>query len=211
MSKHIASKARLLRERRGWTQAQFAEIAGVSERTIQRVEEGRPAALETLRAIAAAFDLEVADLRENSSPPAAAPDGGAPGDRYEVIPLERLRRGSDLGRLLSGCHALHFAAPSLEDDASEDKAAALNQTLMDWLDLWGDLGPLERRNAEKSIQGDLDDLERRGLVATGGRRLVKAKSGSELVSLDVAYVLVSKRSEVQLFAIYDRSQPVRFG
>ena len=37
-----------LRDRRGWTQEQLAECCGLNVRTIQRVESGNKASLETL-------------------------------------------------------------------------------------------------------------------------------------------------------------------
>lgn len=51
-----------LRLSRAWSQEQLAELSSLSVRTIQRIENGGQASLETLSAIAAAFDLNVADL-----------------------------------------------------------------------------------------------------------------------------------------------------
>ena len=50
------AKIRALRIQRGWTQEQLAEIAGISSRTIQRVETADCAAIETVRAVASAFE-----------------------------------------------------------------------------------------------------------------------------------------------------------
>src|SRR5512136_2732259 len=55
-------KIRALRIERGWTQEQLAEIAGISARTIQRAEAASCAAFETLKAIAAAFETDFAQL-----------------------------------------------------------------------------------------------------------------------------------------------------
>jgi len=49
---------RKLRLQRGWTQDQLAEIADLSVRTIQRIERGGPASLETARSLAVAFDVD---------------------------------------------------------------------------------------------------------------------------------------------------------
>lgn len=51
---------RKLRLQRGWTQDQLAGIADLSVRTIQRIERGGPASLETARALGAAFDVDAA-------------------------------------------------------------------------------------------------------------------------------------------------------
>ncbi|MDZ7868234.1 MAG: helix-turn-helix transcriptional regulator [Rheinheimera sp.] len=47
-----------LRNERGWTQQQLADICAVSLRTVQRVEMQGVASLETCKALAAAFVIE---------------------------------------------------------------------------------------------------------------------------------------------------------
>ncbi len=66
MKKQILYGQRIkeLRERRGWTQEQLAEVAGIeSTRTIQRVEKNKTKGAETLQAIAGAFDVELSALQ----------------------------------------------------------------------------------------------------------------------------------------------------
>lgn len=58
---------RKLRIERGWSQETLAEISGLSVRTIQRLERGGNASLETLGALAAAFEVDVATLAEETS------------------------------------------------------------------------------------------------------------------------------------------------
>jgi len=50
---------RKMRLERGWSQEQLAELAGVSVRTIQRVERGRTASLESLKCLAAVFETDI--------------------------------------------------------------------------------------------------------------------------------------------------------
>ncbi|MBO0638704.1 helix-turn-helix domain-containing protein [Pantoea agglomerans] len=47
---------------RAWSQEQLAEMAGLSTRTVQRIENGERPGLETLSALAAVFEVNVADL-----------------------------------------------------------------------------------------------------------------------------------------------------
>lgn len=51
-----------IRRAKGWSQDQLAEISGVSVRTIQRLEKGELPALETQKAIAAAFDVTIEEF-----------------------------------------------------------------------------------------------------------------------------------------------------
>jgi transcriptional regulator with XRE-family HTH domain len=53
---------RKLRLEKGWSQEQLAEISGLSVRTVQRIERGQKPSLETLKSLAAAFEIEVTDL-----------------------------------------------------------------------------------------------------------------------------------------------------
>ncbi|WP_440903371.1 helix-turn-helix domain-containing protein [Catenovulum sp. SX2] len=52
-----------LRQQKGWTQAQLAEISGLSERTIQRLENGGEPSTESLTALAAVFETSLQDLK----------------------------------------------------------------------------------------------------------------------------------------------------
>ncbi len=52
-----------LRLQRGWSQEQLAEFSGLSVRTIQRIEKGQKASLESLKSLAAVFELQVSDHR----------------------------------------------------------------------------------------------------------------------------------------------------
>jgi transcriptional regulator with XRE-family HTH domain len=53
-----------LRLQRGWSQEQLAEVSGLSVRTIQRLERGQTASVESLKALGAAFEIDFSDLKE---------------------------------------------------------------------------------------------------------------------------------------------------
>jgi transcriptional regulator with XRE-family HTH domain len=55
-------KVKTLRTDRGWTQQQLADICALSMRTIQRVEVHGLASYETVNALAAAFQINRAEL-----------------------------------------------------------------------------------------------------------------------------------------------------
>lgn len=59
-------RVRELRMARGWSQAQLAELSGLSIRTIQRIENGTHPGLESLSRLAAVFEVSVADLHSRS-------------------------------------------------------------------------------------------------------------------------------------------------
>ncbi len=57
---------RTLREDRGWSQEQLAQTSGVSVRTIQRIETGGRASLETLKCFAAGFETTIPELKKDA-------------------------------------------------------------------------------------------------------------------------------------------------
>ena len=50
-----------MRLERHWSQEQLAEMSGLSIRTIQRIENGENAGLESLKSLAAVFETNIAD------------------------------------------------------------------------------------------------------------------------------------------------------
>ena len=64
MDMRIDSKRiRAERERRAWSQEHLATVSGLGLRTIQRIEKTGAASFESARALAAVFEVSVADLR----------------------------------------------------------------------------------------------------------------------------------------------------
>ncbi len=53
-----------LRLEKHWSQEQLATMAGLSLRTIQRVEAGNPASAETLKSLASVFEIDISKLTE---------------------------------------------------------------------------------------------------------------------------------------------------
>lgn len=54
---------RKLRLKRAWSQEQLAQLSGLNIRTIQRIERGQKAGLESLKALAAVFEVELKELQ----------------------------------------------------------------------------------------------------------------------------------------------------
>ncbi|MEL6728103.1 MAG: helix-turn-helix transcriptional regulator [Pseudomonadota bacterium] len=57
-----AEKIKRWREERHWSQEHLADLAGIGLRTLQRVENGEPASAESLKALAAAYNVDVMAL-----------------------------------------------------------------------------------------------------------------------------------------------------
>jgi transcriptional regulator with XRE-family HTH domain len=59
----IVQKMRL---ERGWSQQQLADLSGLNVRTIQRIENGQSASLESFKALGAAFNVDFSQLQEEA-------------------------------------------------------------------------------------------------------------------------------------------------
>jgi len=55
-----------LRLQRGWSQDHLSQFSGLSVRTIQRIENGQKAGLESLKSLAAVFDMHVMELQKET-------------------------------------------------------------------------------------------------------------------------------------------------
>ncbi|MBU2132119.1 MAG: helix-turn-helix transcriptional regulator [Gammaproteobacteria bacterium] len=53
-----------LRDKNDWSQEQLAEYSGLNVRTIQRVESGKKASIETLKCLASVFEVDITKLTE---------------------------------------------------------------------------------------------------------------------------------------------------
>lgn len=54
-----------MRLERHWSQDQLADMSGLSIRTIQRIENGENAGLESLKSLAAVFEINISDSDKN--------------------------------------------------------------------------------------------------------------------------------------------------
>ena len=86
-----------LRLQRGWSQEQLAELAGLSVRTVQRIERGRNPSAESLKAIAAVLDVDFGDLREAHM--TATADQNVSAD--EALRSAKVRKIKGLERLIA--------------------------------------------------------------------------------------------------------------
>jgi len=80
-----------LRLKRGWSQQQLAEASGLSTRTIQRVEAGHPASVETLKSIAAVFEVDFSTLNPETAMDAITANPQEQQEKEAFAHVRRLR------------------------------------------------------------------------------------------------------------------------
>jgi transcriptional regulator with XRE-family HTH domain len=81
-----------MRLKRGWTQQQLADASGLSARTIQRIEAGYAGSVETLKSIAAVFEVDFLTLTTESAMKDETIDLKTAQERIAFKKVERLRK-----------------------------------------------------------------------------------------------------------------------
>lgn len=81
-----------MRLKRGWSQQQLADASGLSARTVQRIESGHPGSVESIKSLAAVFEVDFSTLTKE----AIMTDGHADSLAiHERIAFKRARRIRD--------------------------------------------------------------------------------------------------------------------
>jgi transcriptional regulator with XRE-family HTH domain len=81
-----------LRLKRGWSQQQLAEASGLSVRTIQRIETGHPASTESLKSLAAVFEVDFSTLNPEQIMTSASSSPGASAEKQEEEAFRYVRK-----------------------------------------------------------------------------------------------------------------------
>jgi transcriptional regulator with XRE-family HTH domain len=206
----IAVNIRSLRDSRQWTQEELAAAAGVDTRTVQRAESGRPLAIESLRAIAAAFDTTPEALSVSPEEIQRVIDNFLA--THTAINLTTIERAPQLEPLLAAADAWYFHKIGLTSDVQEDAAAAIEQNLRDWGEIWNEIGPAERRDACRHLQTLLESTWSAGLAVAAGtavRRMRGAHAAPTLV-FNILYVALTPASEPLRVLFQDTTMPLSF-
>lgn len=205
MTDLIGGNIRLQRESQGWTQEHLADVSGIDVRTVQRAERGQRLSADTLQALAAAFDITVAELRKTPRRAAEATD------RFKLVRLRRVGRALEL-RDCFPADACHFGYDTVIDDPQEDAIAEFQRDLADVNDVWSGLDAVQKLDLVRSLQRHVDALADFGLVvavAVDPLRL-RGEHIEKPFTMNMLHVVISAADEPKLFAMWDRTAPIQF-
>jgi transcriptional regulator with XRE-family HTH domain len=159
MNKHksrVSQRVKRLRIERAWSQEQLAQISGVNVRTIQRLENGAKVSMETLKAIAAGFGIDVRELTEEQT---SSPKGKGP----KVLFVPKMTSGNDLCSVIQDTDGHQFQNDELE---TNEEVALVGNFLQDASDsgsIWSNMEPLARVEAGYRFTNMIKELEKYGL------------------------------------------------
>jgi transcriptional regulator with XRE-family HTH domain len=194
----LAGLVRSEREKRNWTQEHLAEIAGVSTRTIQRIEISGAHSAETLRSVAAAFDVDCQDLLDRAKKTGTAKRASE--DPYLVVHLGRCRNGKDLFDRM-GCHGHHTDYPADLNREQAEAVGALLDYFKDFGEIKNDLPISDQIRAQQEMTTLINQIDEMGLAVFIGtyRQKVRVGNGSPF-SWDIAVLTVIPSSDRRIVA-----------
>ena len=191
MANRVAYGERLKQHRieKAWSQEQLALIAEVSVRTIQRIENGRPASFESLKAIAAAFDIDVKELLAPASEPQT------PNQRKPVSFLPRVRTGTELCNVVGGADAWHHKHDDPNDREDVQLVGEFLEELHDLSEIWKEVRPKDRVEFAYHLTDSLEQLETKGFWVFGGRatQQLRHRLDDAPIPISVATVVVLRK------------------
>ena len=196
-------KIRRLRTERAWTQEKLAEVAGLSVRTVQRLEKGICGSFATLQAVAQAMGVGVETLRAGDATRRPEPDEEKVGTL-----LVRLQSGTEVLRVVAGVHVFEFGHDDLRDESEVELVGEFLQLLQDYSDIWGELPAAQKVRAGFELQGYLNWLAKAGFWVFGGQVVKRFKVGDVeggSVAWRVAVIRVL-RSNNPAIVVYPRSK-----
>lgn len=202
MNAVLARNVKTIRDIKHWTQQHLADTAGIQLRTVQRVEKGEGASIETLGALANAFDVSI-DLLQTDM------EAALEQFRRAEEELRRTHYLVDVAPVTCSAHLEAIAGSDAylthcesEEDAVRDAFASLAANLRDMGDIWDDVDPTHHRGWVKEAYEQVEQLNRLGVVVSLGKANRTMRAGTGTVEFRTLHVVAwPKGQEKSVIAI----------
>ncbi len=192
---------KVFREVRQWSQEQLAEIAGLSTRTVQRVENGKPSDTDTRRALARAFEFDDIDVLNK---PFKIPTESELAEQQAAFERDHIRLKAfplETGRQLATLveqHEMGVTTPGFEmERPAEEVFAVLTDYINEYRDSHDLYSSTDKLDLHDDLQGHIDQLKDMGVSLRYAQRRValkvNAEPGSEPMQASVLYVVTFVR------------------
>ncbi len=174
---------RLFREVRQWSQEQLAEISGLNVRTIQRVEQGQAASLDTRRALARAFEFEDVDVLNKPFTIPTEADLKAQKEKFDrehvTLTALPLTTGKQLAKLVE-LHMMDLSEPGFELSREADETfAELVDYFRDYRDCADAYTETTKFEVYDELQARIDGLKALGVSLRYAERKMQVKWGTD--------------------------------
>lgn len=166
---HIGMKIKKLGDLKLWTQAHLAEVAGVSDWTIRRIEAGGNAEKATLLLILDALDTNIEELNNLFNDDNQAKTETTK-KHTDIQFLHRLKNGRELVKIIANAHAYGYDYHDCNNEHLEYVQCFLS-TAADVMDIWDMVEIGQRFDLENELSKQIKVLEKWGLWVFGGRQV----------------------------------------
>lgn len=169
---HIGLKIKELRSIKLWTQAKLAEMSGVSERTVRRLEASGSAESATLLSILDALGTNLEELEnmfnEDNTMKEESKEKFA-----DVSFLHRIENGRELTRIIANAHQYGYDYHDCNTEKQIETAQEFLSVVADVLDLWDMVEIGQRFELENELSKLIKQLEENSLWVFGTRQIDK--------------------------------------
>lgn len=168
---YIADRCRFIRKMLGWTQENLADAAGLTTRTIEKVESGRHTPNEqTLRSIARAigFDVTVFSKPTPEQERRLEEELARTLRKVTLVPTSPIRTAKDFYSRNREWHGFMSDMSAVEVDDALQLAAAISEWITELDGIWEISTPSQRLAYSASIAELCQELEGLGYLAHFG-------------------------------------------
>ncbi|WP_281660402.1 helix-turn-helix domain-containing protein [Microvirgula aerodenitrificans] len=179
----LAVCIKMFREVRQWSQEQLADISGLNVRTIQRVEQGLSASLDTRRALASAFEFEDIDALNKPFAIPSEEELKAAKEKFDrehvTLTAIPLTTGKQLAKLAEIC-SMDLSEPGFELTREADETfAALVDYFRDYRDCADVYSETQKFEVYDEMQSHIGALKTLGVSLRYAERKMQVKWGTE--------------------------------
>jgi transcriptional regulator with XRE-family HTH domain len=167
---HIGLKIKELRKLKLLTQEQLADISGVSDRTVRRLESNGTAENATLVSILEALNTNLHELENMFNDDETIKEESK--EKYADLSfLHRIETGRELVRIIGKAHQYGYDYHDCTSDEQIEAAQVFLSEVADVLDIWDMLEIGQKFNCENDLTKHIKSLEDQGLWVFGDRQI----------------------------------------
>lgn len=206
---YIAKQVKFIRRHLGMTQDNLAEAAGLSLRTIEKIESGRHRPDEqTLRSIARVARVEVSYFDKPDPAEEARLDAQLERALRKTVltPVSAIRTAKDFLDAFQEVRGLKLDTAAVKESDGLDKAAEMCDWLHDVMDGWSDISFTDRLVLARDFADMCGAIEKLGYVCMMGqfRQCLRIKGQPDLVAtIGLMSLLSAKDAETMRFALVE--------
>jgi transcriptional regulator with XRE-family HTH domain len=182
----IAQQVKFIRKTHGLTQENLAMAAGLTTRTIEKVESGRHRPDEqTVRSIARAVQIDIRYFEKPTPEQEARQKAEMERALRKMVMVvtNPIHKASDFISIFAQRHAFRIDTSAVTDDAALDTVAAMSDWITDLNDVWDDCPMSQRLEFARSFVELCDEIGRYGFVCYMGshRQQLRQKERAPLL------------------------------